>query len=165
MSLAQLLAGAAPLPAAASVNGLLDCQGSPEEAAAEAAALLAAGPPYAALKVKVGRRADPLEDAAALLAIRAAVGPGVRLRADANRAWSLDQAAAFARAAAGAALEYVEEPTADPADLAELHRRTGLPLALDESVDEGEAGALLRVLTRRGEEAAAAAGWPDQGLV
>lgn len=128
------------MPAATLVNGLLDCQGPPAEAAAEAAALLAAGPPYAALKVKVGRRADPLEDAAALLAIRAAVGPGVRLRADANRAWSLEQAVAFARAVPAAVLEYVEEPTKDPADLAELYRRTALPLALDESVDQGERG-------------------------
>lgn len=31
----------------------------------------------------------------------------------------------------------MEEPLSCPADLAELYRRTGLPLALDESVDEG----------------------------
>lgn len=92
MPLAQLLAGpGAALPPTAAVNGLLDCQGPPEEAAAEAAALLRRQP-YAALKIKVGRRADPLEDAAAVLAIRRAVGPTVALRADANRRWSLEQA-------------------------------------------------------------------------
>jgi isochorismate synthase/2-succinyl-5-enolpyruvyl-6-hydroxy-3-cyclohexene-1-carboxylate synthase/2-succinyl-6-hydroxy-2,4-cyclohexadiene-1-carboxylate synthase/O-succinylbenzoate synthase len=142
-SLAHLLAGcppadaAAQLPQAAAVNGLLDCQGSPEEAAAEAAALLAHHP-LSALKIKVGRRADPLEDAAAVLAIRAAVGPSVALRADANRRWGLEAAAAFAAAAAPAGLQYVEEPLARTADLAELYRRTGVQLALDESVDEGE---------------------------
>ena len=92
MALAQLLAGpTAALPPAAGVNGLLDCQGTPEEAAAEAAALLQQQP-YAALKIKVGRRADPLADAAAVLAIRQAVGPEVVLRADANRRWALEQA-------------------------------------------------------------------------
>lgn len=139
MPLAQLLDGSPAAPASAAVNGLLDCQGSPEEAAAEAAALLQRQP-FASLKVKVGRRGDPAADAAALLAIRAAVGPAVALRADANRAWSLPEALAFGVAAAPAGLEYIEEPTSRPGDAAELHRRTGIPLALDESVDEGERG-------------------------
>lgn len=92
MALAQLLASpTAALPPAAGINGLLDCQGTPEEAAAEAAALLRQQP-YAALKIKVGRRADPLADAAAVLAIRQEVGPEVVLRADANRRWALEQA-------------------------------------------------------------------------
>lgn len=43
----------------------------------------------------------------------------------------------FGAAAAAADLQYVEEPVACTADLPELYRRTGLPLALDESVDEG----------------------------
>lgn len=89
--------GAAQLAPAVAVNGLLDCQGTPEEAAAEAVALLRSRP-FAALKVKVGRRADPAEDAAAVLAIRQAVGPGVVLRADANRRWSLEQAVQVRRA-------------------------------------------------------------------
>lgn len=55
--------------------------------------------------LQVGRRADPLADAAAAVAIRAAVGPGIALRADANRQWSLASAAAFAQAAAAASLE------------------------------------------------------------
>ena len=55
--------------------------------------------------VQVGRRQDPLEDAAAVVAIRAAVGPGVRLRADANRLWTLEQALQFALAAESADLE------------------------------------------------------------
>ena len=172
LTLAQLLAGpaAAALPAVAGVNGLLDCQGTPEQAAAEAAALMAAQP-YAALKLKVGRRDDPVADAVAVLAVRQAVGPGVALRADANRRWTLEQAVQvglargegilmhtlhsapfsaspwlrlcswrlqFGKGAAAAGLEYVEEPVATPADLAQFHRRTGIPLALDESVDEGE---------------------------
>ena len=88
--------------------------------------------------MQVGRRSDPLEDAAAVLAVRRAVGPGVVLRADANRRWTLEQAAQFGAAAAPAGLQYLEEPVGSCLDDgAELYRRTGVPLALDESVDEG----------------------------
>eukprot|EP00887_Chlorella_sp_A99_P005642 scaffold1.g5642.t1 len=131
----------APAPTAVTVNGLLDCQGTPEESAAEAAALVARHG-YTALKLKVGRRADPLQDAAAVLAVRRTVGPAVALRADANRRWALEQALEFGRAAAAAALEYVEEPVAgaSPWELEEFHRQTDIPVALDESVDEGLIG-------------------------
>ncbi len=54
---------------------------------------------------QVGRRGDPAEDAAALLAIRRAVGADVALRADANQKWSLPQALAFGRAAQAAGLQ------------------------------------------------------------
>lgn len=44
------------------------------------------------------------------------------------------------QAAAPARLQYIEEPVADPAaELAVFHAATGLPTALDESVDEGDA--------------------------
>lgn len=45
----------------------------------------------------------------------------------------------FGKAAAAAELQYCEEPVARPSDLPEFHRRTGMAVALDESVDEGEA--------------------------
>lgn len=108
VSLAHLLAGCPAEAGGAqqqqhvAVNGLLDCQGSPAEAAQEAVALLARHP-FSALKVKVGRRSDPLQDAAAVLAIRQAVGPGVALRADANRRWSLEQAVQVGGKRVGAA--------------------------------------------------------------
>lgn len=90
--------------------------------------------------VQVGRNKDPLQDAACLRAIRAAVGPAVSLRADANRLWGRTAAVAFGVAAEDANLQFIEEPVADPlADLAAFHQATGLPVALDESVDAGEA--------------------------
>lgn len=58
----------------------------------------------------MGRREDPAEDAAVLAAVREAVGPAVRLRADANRKWSLEAALAFARAAANVDLEVLFSP-------------------------------------------------------
>ena len=50
------------------------------------------------IKVKVARGVGSpgaAEDAARLTAIRDAVGPGIALRADANRRWSLNEALTF----------------------------------------------------------------------
>jgi isochorismate synthase/2-succinyl-5-enolpyruvyl-6-hydroxy-3-cyclohexene-1-carboxylate synthase/2-succinyl-6-hydroxy-2,4-cyclohexadiene-1-carboxylate synthase/O-succinylbenzoate synthase len=142
VSLARLLATAAGAPADAalappSVCALLDSVGPPEEAAAEAAALVAAG--ARAVKLKAGRRASPEADAAAARAVRAAVGSAVALRADANRRWGVGAAAAFAAAAAPAGLEFLEEPVAGgAAALEELARAAPtMCFAFDESVDEG----------------------------
>lgn len=86
----------------------------------------------------MGRHSDPLADAEAVLAVRAAVGPDVELRCDANHAWDLESATAFGIAAAPAQLQFVEEPVADAAmDLAAFHAATGIATALDESVDAG----------------------------
>jgi L-alanine-DL-glutamate epimerase-like enolase superfamily enzyme len=42
--------------------------------------------------VQVARSPDPLHDAAVVHAVRAAVGPNVALRCDANQKWTLKQA-------------------------------------------------------------------------
>lgn len=55
-----------------------------------------------------GRRRSVSADAAAVLAVREAVGPAVRLRADANRRWGLAEAVQFAQEAAGAGLDFIE---------------------------------------------------------
>ncbi|WP_170134941.1 mandelate racemase/muconate lactonizing enzyme family protein [Acuticoccus kandeliae] len=104
------------------------------EIGAEAvAALLADGVTH--IKVKVGMAA-PAEDARALCALRAAIGPDRHLSADANMAWSLDEATAFVDAAAEAALDYLEQPLAadDVAGMATLASRTAIPLCLDEAL-------------------------------
>jgi len=76
------------------------------------------------------------EDLARLVAVRDALGPGGRIRVDANGAWDVDTAAArlprYDRAAGG--LEYAEQPCRALRDLATLRRRIGVPLAADESV-------------------------------
>ncbi len=100
---------------------------------AEAERLAAAG--YRTVKLKVGR-ADVLTDAARVRAASAAVGPDVALRLDANRAWSPEDARRFADALAGVALDFIEEPLQDPAGLPALWLDTGLPLALDETLQQ-----------------------------
>ena len=90
---------------------------------------------YRTLKLKVGRGAVKA-DAALVRAVRGAVGPDVALRLDANRAWSDADARRFADALGDVALDFVEEPLADPAGLPELWLDTGLPLALDETLQK-----------------------------
>ncbi|GIL93104.1 hypothetical protein Vretifemale_20563 [Volvox reticuliferus] len=126
------------------LNGLISPPVSGDDAADAAAAATAAlrlvAEGYTAIKVKVARRPDPEVDAAVLAAIRGAVGPHIVLRADANRGWTeLQKAVAFGRAVAAAAvgLQYVEEPTSDPRDMAAFYTQTGVPVAADESLDEG----------------------------
>ncbi len=65
-----------------------------------------------------------------------AVGLDVALRLDANRAWTDADARRFADALGDVMLDFVEEPLADPAGLPELWLDTGLPLALDETLQE-----------------------------
>lgn len=88
-------------------------------------------------KVKVadpGQSVD--EEIARLEAVRDALGPTGNIRIDANGAWDLGTAVArlglLDRAAGG--LEYVEQPCASVADLAEVRRRTNVPVAADESI-------------------------------
>lgn len=127
-------------PAAAlPVNGLL--AGETEAVVAEARTLRDAG--YRAVKLKVGRRRIEA-DAARVRAVRAALGPDVALRLDANRAWTPDEAAAFAGAVAGCGIAYVEEPLVDPAGLPALVEQTGLAVALDETAVDLPVEALAR---------------------
>jgi L-alanine-DL-glutamate epimerase-like enolase superfamily enzyme len=86
-------------------------------------------------KLKVGLA--PVADELALLRHLTAVLPaGVRLRLDANCAWSLTSAAAFLDGLQGLPLESVEEPLASPslASLKTLQQAAPCTLALDESI-------------------------------
>lgn len=153
-------------------NALLAAE-DPAVLADEARAAVAAG--YRTLKLKAG--ADPV---AALAAVRAAVGPGIALRVDANGTWAPADAHATLRALAPYAPEYVEQPVADgpPDRLAAFRAAAAVPVALDESVTDpmtarallaaGAADVLVVKPTRVGgpiaalaiAEAAAAAGVP-----
>eukprot|EP00850_Spirogloea_muscicola_P023297 SM000345S12838 [mRNA] locus=s345:73550:85963:+ [translate_table: standard] len=127
------------------VCALVSSEGTPAEVAAEAAALVRRG--FCTLKLKVARRASPLEDAAVVAAVREAVDPQVALRADANRKWTLAQAWEFARALPpSCTLQYIEEPVWHVFHVPDFWDVAGIPVALDESVDEGLFGPALGVL-------------------
>jgi o-succinylbenzoate synthase len=101
-------------------------------------------------KVKVAQRGpdgtlEPLDaEVARLEAVRDALGPGGRVRVDANGAWEPEEALRrlphLDRAAGG--LEYVEQPCPDVAGLVAVRRGqrgdTAVPVAADESIRRAE---------------------------
>ncbi len=86
-------------------------------------------------KVKVAEagqgEADDIERVAA---VRDALGPGGRIRVDANGGWDVDQAARMLRRLAAYGLEYAEQPCATLGELARLRRVVDVPLAADEAI-------------------------------
>ena len=125
--------------ASVSFNGLL--LGGPEEVPEKAVALREAG--FRVVKLKVGRRAVE-EEIELVKTLSSVLGPEVRLRLDANRAWSLYEAAVFVQGIAGVAIEYIEEPLADPQSLPDLVAQYDAPVALDESLMDVRAEGLGR---------------------
>ena len=114
----------APVPVSAAI-GAVDRAG----AAAEAAAAVADG--FTTLKVKVGVG----DDAGRLAAVRA-VAPEAALRADANGAWTVDEAVAALASLEGVGLELVEEPVHGLAALRALRERVEVPVVMDETAAE-----------------------------
>ena len=119
-------------------------------AASEAAEAVRAG--YECVKVKVGVG----DDAGRVAAVRAAVGPDVDLRLDANGAWSVDEAIATVGALAAAGLELVEEPVHGVDGLRAVRTAIPVRVAMDETADEpgalmsGAADAVCLKLSRCG---------------
>jgi L-alanine-DL-glutamate epimerase-like enolase superfamily enzyme len=114
----------APVPVSAAI-GAVDRAG----AAAEAAAAVADG--FTTLKVKVGVG----DDAGRLAAVRA-VAPEAALRADANGAWTVDEAVAALASLGGVGLELVEEPVHGLEALRALRERVEVPIVMDETAAE-----------------------------
>ena len=89
-------------------------------------------------KVKVAEPGQTLaDDIARVRAVREAMGPEGRIRVDANGAWNVDEAEHAVHALNEFDLEYVEQPCATVAELAELRTRVkymGIPIAADESI-------------------------------
>ena len=81
-------------------------------------------------KVKIGLSGDE----ARVEAVRDALGPGGKLRVDANGSWGVDTAARRIHALQRFDLEYVEQPVSSLDDMADLRRRVDVPLAVDESL-------------------------------
>ena len=102
--------------------------------AEQAAAAVAAG--FGCVKLKVGLG----DDAGRVAAARAAAGPDVELRLDANGAWDVEQAVATIDALAPAGLELVEEPVHGLRLVREVRERVAVRIAIDETA--GEHGAL-----------------------
>lgn len=89
------------------------------------------------LKIVVGANGDASmeTDIARVRAVRRALGPAVRLMVDANQLFSLAAAVRFAVSVEDCDLSWFEEPVLanDPLLLAELRKRTRIPIAAGQS--------------------------------
>jgi len=115
--------------------------GSPAETADAVEQAVEAG--YDCCKLKVGKRTVD-EDVARVRAVRERVGDDVTLRADANGAWSRDQAENAFDRFAPLDVAYIEQPL--PADDLAGHaalRGTDIGVALDESLVERRVDSVL----------------------
>ena len=101
---------------------------NPVELAAAAERWAAEG--FRTFKLKMGLASD----VAQIATVRGVLGPEVRIRIDANGAWTLDQAAERLAAIGEHTVELAEEPVSGLEQLAALRRRTSIPLAGDESI-------------------------------
>jgi len=118
---------------------------SPEANAKEAEAFASKG--FKELKVKVGR--DIEVDTERIRAIREAVGPGMKIRIDANQNWSVPTAIKAIRKMQKYDLQMVEQPTPyhDLDGLATVARAVDVPLTADESCTTFEDA--LRLIDKR----------------
>lgn len=98
--------------------------------------LEAVGRGYGILKIKVGK--EGAADVARIAAIRAAVGPAVSIRVDANQGWTAKQSVAIITAMEdkGLDIELVEQPVAaqDLAGMKYVTQRVQTPILADEAV-------------------------------
>jgi O-succinylbenzoate synthase len=110
----------------------------PPVAPTEVAGVLDRFPGCRTVKVKVADPGQGLpDDAARVAAARDYLGPGGRVRVDANGGWTVDEAERAIHALSPYDLEYVEQPCASIDELAQLRERVGylgIPIAADESV-------------------------------
>lgn len=98
--------------------------------AAQVAEAARAGFECVKLKVGVG------DDAGRVAAARAAAGPGIALRLDANGAWDVAQAVRTIEALAPAGLELVEEPARGLRAVRAVRERVAVRIAIDETAAE-----------------------------
>lgn len=100
------------------------------------------------LKVKIGRP-DPMQDVAAVTAVRKAVGDSISIRADANQAYDVKTAIKVASYFEELGLDFLEQPVHqnDLDGLAEVTHKVGVPVMADEAAQT--VTDLLEIVRRR----------------
>ena len=131
--------GGSPRPV--EVNAII---GEANPAETEVLATKAVEEGFRTLKLKVGGR-DLEIDEDALTRTRNAVGNAIKLRLDANQAWPEHQASLALDRLAKFSPEFIEEPVtpSDIPTLSRLHRKSPIPIAADESVENAQSAATL----------------------
>ena len=105
---------------------------SPKVMAARAKGFAERG--FRTIKVKVGQ--DPDEDVARVEAVREAVGPGAKLRIDANQGWTVPQAISTLKRMERFGVQFAEQPVVawDIAGLKTVKDESPIPVMADEAV-------------------------------
>jgi L-alanine-DL-glutamate epimerase-like enolase superfamily enzyme len=116
-------------PAAVPVNYTISSSDR-RGAAGEAAYAREAG--FGTVKLKVGIG----DDAGRVAAVRAAAGPDMLIRLDANGVWSVEEAIRWLEVLEPAGIELCEEPVHGLDAIAEVARRSPVPVAIDESATD-----------------------------
>ncbi len=120
------------LPQAGNFHSAALCSGDPDELFSRLQAL-----PHQVAKMKVGLYEAARDGMLACLLLEAQ--PGLQLRLDANRSWTLAKACQFARyipAALRSRIAFIEEPCRTPAESRQFAAECGIAIAWDESVRE-----------------------------
>lgn len=99
------------------------------------------------VKLKVGRPGELEREVGAVRSIREVYGAAIRLRLDANGAWTATEAARTLAAFAPFAPDFVEEPVAGAEWLA--LRASPLPVAIDETLGHSDGDAILDAIFDR----------------
>lgn len=118
--------------------------GEPEKMAADALKIQAQG--YTAIKVKLGR--DGKKDVERIRAIRAAVGPDIPLRIDANQGWKVKEAIETLNDLAPFDIQHCEEPIArwKYFKLPKVRKHSPIPIMADECCgDDHDAERLIEL--------------------
>lgn len=126
--------------------------GALDRSSAAAAASAAREAGYGCIKLKVGAG----DDAGRVAAVRAAAGPEMLLRLDANGAWDVEEAVRAIDALSPAGLEFVEEPVHGVDGLRAVRERVAVRIAMDETAEDfgsliaGSADAVCLKISRCG---------------
>ncbi len=118
--------------------------GDPDQMANDAVKILERGFPY--IKVKLGKQGHT--DVIRMKKIRAAVGPDIPLRIDANQGWSVEEAIETLQALAPLNIEHCEEPIArwNYMCLPQVRQASPIPIMADECLgDEHDAARLIAI--------------------
>lgn len=110
--------------------------GAPTTAGAVQAAREAAAAGFCCVKLKVGFVGSTSAEIARIEAVREAIGPGMRLRLDANESWSVAEAVTIIKEAERFDLDLVEQPVDrhDLIGMAQVRGAVETPIAADEAV-------------------------------
>ena len=118
--------------------------GDPDKMAVDAVHILSQG--YPAIKVKLGKHGPT--DVIRMQKIRAAVGPNIPLRIDANQGWSVDEAIQTLQTLGPLNIEHCEEPIArwNYLELPRVRQASPIPIMADECLgDEHDAARLIAI--------------------